>query len=91
MRLECLRFTMICDPALDKGNQFSPMHPRIHDPGHIKGVRTVATIELTKGIIVALAGLGLFSMRHKDIWGLAESFLDFIHANPHHHLRWRFH
>ena len=36
-------------------------HPRIDDPGHIKGVRTVATIELTKGIIVALAGLGLSS------------------------------
>ena len=63
------------------------MHPRIHDPGHIKGVRTVATIELTKGIIVALAGLGLVSMRHKDIWGLTESFLDFLHVSPHHHHR----
>lgn len=63
------------------------MHPRIHDPGHIKGVRTVATIELTKGIIVALAGLGLLSMRHKDIWGLAESFLDFLHVSSHHHHR----
>jgi uncharacterized membrane protein (DUF2068 family) len=62
-------------------------HPRIHDPGHIKGVRTVATVELTKGIIVVLAGLGLFSMRHRDIWGVAESFLDFLHVSPHHHHR----
>jgi uncharacterized membrane protein (DUF2068 family) len=38
-----------------------------------------------KGIVVLLAGLGIFSMRHKDIWGVAESFLEFIHANPHHH------
>jgi uncharacterized membrane protein (DUF2068 family) len=61
------------------------MHPTIHDPEHIKGVRTVATIEFVKGIIVALAGLGFLSMRNKDIWGLTESFLDFIHVSPHHH------
>ena len=60
------------------------MHPKIHDPGHIKGVRTVATIEFTKGVIVVLAGLGVFSMRHKDIWGIAESFLEFFHVNPSH-------
>jgi uncharacterized membrane protein (DUF2068 family) len=61
------------------------MHPQIQDPEHIKGVRTVATIEFTKGIIVVLAGLGVFSMRHKDIWGVAESFLEFLHANPRHY------
>ena len=61
------------------------MHPQIRDPEHIKGVRTVATIEFTKGIIVVLAGLGVFSMRHRDVWGVAESFLEFFHVNPHHH------
>ena len=61
------------------------MHPHVHDPEHVKGVRTVATIEFVKGVIVVLAGLGVFSMRHKDIWGVAESFLEFLHANPHHH------
>src|SRR5437667_11597139 len=61
------------------------MHPYVHDPEHIKGVRTVATIEFTKGVIVVLAGLGLFSMRHRDIWGIAESFLEFFHVNPFHH------
>lgn len=60
-------------------------HPVIHDPAHIKGVRTVASFEFTKGFVVLLAGLGVFSMRHKDIWGVAETFLEFIHANPHHH------
>jgi len=60
-------------------------HPRIDDPGHIRGVRTVATVEFAKGFVVLLAGLGVFSMRHKDIWGVAESFLEFVHANPHHH------
>jgi uncharacterized membrane protein (DUF2068 family) len=60
-------------------------HPRIDDPAHIKGVRTVATLEFSKGIVVVLAGLGVFSMRHKDIWGVAESFLEFFHVNPYHH------
>jgi uncharacterized membrane protein (DUF2068 family) len=59
-------------------------HPQMGDPAHIKGVRTVATLEFTKGIVVVLAGLGVFTMRHKDIWGVAESFLEFFHANPHH-------
>ena len=59
-------------------------HPKLGDPAHIKGVRTVATFELTKGIVVLLAGLGVFSMRHKDIWGVAETFLEFFHANPQH-------
>jgi uncharacterized membrane protein (DUF2068 family) len=79
----------------DTGIQFDPMHPkiplphiphpRIDDPAHIKGVRTVATFEFAKGFVVVLAGLGVFSMRHRDIWGIAESFLEFLHANPHHH------
>lgn len=59
-------------------------HPKVHDPRHIKGVRTVATVEFTKGVIVVLAGLGVFSMRHRDIWGVAESFLEFFHVNPYH-------
>jgi len=61
------------------------MHPQVRDPEHIKGVRTVATIEFTKGVIVVLAGLGLFSMRHRDIWGIAESLLELLHANPYRH------
>jgi uncharacterized membrane protein (DUF2068 family) len=60
-------------------------HPRIDDPGHIKGVRTVATVEFTKGIVIVLAGLGMLSMRHKDIVGVAESLLEFLHVNAHHH------
>ena len=61
------------------------MHPYVHDPVHIKGVRTVATIEFAKGVIVVLAGLGVLSMRHRNIWGVAESFLEFCHANPYRH------
>jgi uncharacterized membrane protein (DUF2068 family) len=61
------------------------LHPYVHDPQHIKGVRTVASIELAKGVIVFLAGLGLLTMRHKSIWGIAESLLEFLHVSPYHH------
>src|ERR1700688_4984290 len=61
------------------------MHPAAPDYKHVKGVRDVATLELTKGIAVALAGLGVFTMRHRDIWGVTESFLEFFHVNPYHH------
>ncbi len=60
-------------------------HPQLGDPKHIKGVRTVASFEFSKGIVVLLAGLGVFSMRHKDIWGVAESFLEFFRVNPYRH------
>ncbi len=60
-------------------------HPVIHDPEHIKGVRAVATVEFTKGIVVILAGLGVFSMRNMDIWGITESFLELFHVNPLNH------
>jgi uncharacterized membrane protein (DUF2068 family) len=60
------------------------IHPKLHDSAHVKGVRTVATFEFTKGALVLLAGLGVLRWRHRDIWGVAESFLEFFHANPHH-------
>lgn len=59
-------------------------HPTLGDTAHVKGVRTVATIEFVKGILVVMAGLGAFSMRHKDIWGIAESLLESFHVNPNH-------
>ncbi len=69
-----------------KGHQTKrAMHPTVHDPAHIKGVRTVATVEFIKGILVVLVGLGALSMRHKDFWGLADSFVRFLNLHHHHH------
>jgi len=48
-------------------------------------VRTVATWEFAKGVVIVLAGLGVFHMRHRDIWGVAESLLEFFHVNPLQH------
>jgi uncharacterized membrane protein (DUF2068 family) len=61
------------------------LHPYVHDPQHIKGVRTVASIEFAKGAIILLGCLGLFTFRHRSIWGVAESLLEFLHVSPYHH------
>jgi uncharacterized membrane protein (DUF2068 family) len=67
-----------------KPGQFHMRH-QIQDPAHIKGVRAVALLEFAKGMVIVLAGLGIFHMRHRDIWGVAESLLEFFHVNPHQH------
>ena len=56
--------------------------PRSHQGVHRQALRAVATIELTKGVIVLLAGFGLLSLLHRDIWGIADSLLEFLHVSP---------
>lgn len=46
------------------------------------GLRTVATLEAAKGILVMLAGLGLLSLLHHDAQTLAESVVRHLHLNP---------
>jgi uncharacterized membrane protein (DUF2068 family) len=48
-------------------------------------LRAVATLELTKGLVVLLLGFGAVSMVHKDAWDTAEALLRFLHVNPDHH------
>ena len=46
------------------------------------GLRTVASIEALKGIIVLLLGLALLGLVHKDAEDVAGDFLDYLHINP---------
>ena len=55
------------------------------DPKHKKGLRTVATIEFSKGIAAVLVAFGLLSLLHKDLWDVADSVLAFLHVNPDRH------
>jgi uncharacterized membrane protein (DUF2068 family) len=48
-------------------------------------LRTVASFELAKGLIVLLLGFGAVSLVHKDAWDAAEALLRFLHVNPDHH------
>jgi uncharacterized membrane protein (DUF2068 family) len=52
---------------------------------HVAGLRAVATLELTKGLIVLLLGFGAVSLVHKDAWDVAEAILKFLRVNPDRH------
>jgi uncharacterized membrane protein (DUF2068 family) len=47
-------------------------------------LRAIASLELLKGLIVMLAGFGVFHLRHKDVWGVADSLLYLLHISPDH-------
>jgi uncharacterized membrane protein (DUF2068 family) len=55
------------------------------DPGHKRGLRTVALIEATKGLLATAAGFLVLSLVHKDIWDVVASILEFLHINPDRH------
>ncbi len=49
---------------------------------HKYGLRTVATIEATKGILVLLLGCGLLMLIHKDLDAVADKITDFLRVDP---------
>jgi uncharacterized membrane protein (DUF2068 family) len=48
----------------------------------LRALRAVASLELAKGLIVMLAGFGILSLRHRDVWGIADSLLFVFHIDP---------
>jgi uncharacterized membrane protein (DUF2068 family) len=55
------------------------------DPGHKRGLRTVAAIEFSKGIAAVGIAAVLFTLRNKDVWDVAMGILNFFHINPDRH------
>jgi uncharacterized membrane protein (DUF2068 family) len=53
---------------------------------HVAGLRTVATFEAAKGLLVLAGGLGLLTLLGKDIHEAAEKLLRTVHLNPEGHL-----
>ena len=50
-------------------------------------LRTVASFELAKGLIVLLAACGvLLLIRREDPWDIADSLLKLLHISPDHHV-----
>jgi uncharacterized membrane protein (DUF2068 family) len=61
--------------------------------GQVKVLRAVASLELSKGLIVLAAGFGVLFLLHKDTAEMAENLLHLLHISPDHHfahifLRW---
>jgi len=46
------------------------------------GLRIMALLEGTKGVLVLAAGLGLFALAHRDVQSLAEELVRHLHLNP---------
>jgi uncharacterized membrane protein (DUF2068 family) len=59
-----------------------------HDPecNHLAGLRAVASLEIFKGLLAIAAGIGLFTLLHKDIGDVAENVVEALHLNPAHRL-----
>lgn len=49
------------------------------------GLRAVALLEASKGLLVLLAGFGAFALLHRDVQALAEALVGHLHMNPAHH------
>ncbi len=55
------------------------------DPGHKKGLRTVALVEASKGLMGTVASILVLALVHKDVWDIVEGFFEFLHINPDRH------
>ena len=53
---------------------------------HLAGLRTVALLAASKGLLVLLVGFGIFSLVHRDVGEFAELLVRHLHLNPSHHL-----
>ncbi len=49
------------------------------------GLKVVASIEATKGLVVMAAGLGLFRLMHEDLQDAADRLVHNLHLNPASH------
>ncbi|MFC0251441.1 DUF2127 domain-containing protein [Massilia consociata] len=50
-----------------------------------QGIRSIAVLEAAKGMVVLLAGFGLFSLVHHDVQRVAEALVAHAHLNPASH------
>ncbi len=53
---------------------------------HLAGLRAVASLEALKGLLAIVAGIGLFTLLHKDLGDVAENIVEALHLNPAHRI-----
>jgi uncharacterized membrane protein (DUF2068 family) len=52
--------------------------------GQVKVLRAVASLELSKGLVVLAAGCGILLLLHKDTSEVAQNLLHLLHISPDH-------
>lgn len=60
----------------------SNKRPSSHPSRHRAGLRTIATLEATKGILVLLVGMGLLGLIHRDVEEIGERIVEHFHLSP---------
>jgi uncharacterized membrane protein (DUF2068 family) len=63
-----------------------PIPSAIDESSFAAGLRTIATLEASKGILVLLAGFGLLHFLHRDAGEAAEHIVHRLHMNPYRHV-----
>jgi uncharacterized membrane protein (DUF2068 family) len=56
--------------------------PHPHRSAREIGLRLTAIFEAIKGLLVLIAGSGLFLLVHRDVQDIAERFIDRMHLDP---------
>jgi len=55
-------------------------------PGHtLQVLRGIASFEMTKGLVVLAAALGMLFLVGRDPWDVADALLRILHISPDHH------
>jgi uncharacterized membrane protein (DUF2068 family) len=68
---------------MDPGTR--PIPSAIDESSLAAGLRTIATFEALKGVLVLLAGFGLLHFLHRDVGEAAEHIVHRLHMNPSRH------
>lgn len=55
------------------------------DPAHKKGLRAVAAVEFSKGVLGVVFAFGVVALVHRDLWDVMDNFLEFLHINTDRH------
>ncbi len=60
--------------------------PSRHEHAQLRVLRSIATLELSKGVVVMLAAVAVVMVvRKSDPWDVADALLRLLHISPDHH------
>lgn len=62
-------------------------HPQDHT---LQALRSIATFELAKGLVVLLAAIAVLFLVHQDPWDVADGLLHLLHISPDGHFAQKF-
>jgi uncharacterized membrane protein (DUF2068 family) len=76
---------MLIDTSSPPARSQHPGIIRGDDPGHKRGLRTVASIEFLKGVIGIGIAIAFLTLRHKDLWDIVDNLLEFLRIDTDRH------